>query len=717
MNSVRVTVTPNNPERLPDWTRDEDGLYSLDLNPKADFPISFQNDRDQEGELAIAFNATFVVEIPGTNKNRLLLEDIGNPRIFNSKLWFERSIPAIAWVKGDDRINGFLVVTEVKYLEGKPDGYDISVIEGARFWVEALKSLRINQLDLGDYAYNQATVFSEMQISDPVYELGTRNVWYPAIFRGELAGSTAEENNLWQTEDMEPVPFLKFIIDKMFEAIGFRLVSEFFNKKFFLKLGAEITENFGYTVEFTEILSAFVGYNAAQTVPPTSTATFLFDKESTPQYDPGSNYAAGQYIPPNDILVDIEISVTANFTPPFGGGFSPDITIRLRRDFDILWSIQETTDINLQVLNLELKNITVLTGQALYLDIVNPTGEPITIQQISSFKITAKKFIPRGSVVSLASYVDDRLFCWPLLYDVIKLFNMRQATDNKTRTVVLEPALNYTMGGGNSGTGFYKPTTIDWTDKINACKQFSRQLSEPKRYFNYRFVEDTNDKFANDTKLEGNNTSGRIHENRYDFLDDFAALNANGEETLQLDFFATTRQINLGPGVFVPCITDFQVYDGTGTFGFFDTDEKASRTLKHVPRILYFKGWGRKLLPTIWNFEGTEYSRYPIAFQASNILDNELNIAWDTISGEFRGNRVGMFDIFHKNYLTMRNLNGITDAFALLNELDIISLDFRDGIEINGDKYILKKVENWLANEPEVPTKVMLLLNRLIYSY
>jgi len=719
MNNIRVTVEPNNTGRIPNQFRDADNFYSLDLKPGLDFPMTFQHDNDAEGgDPTLAFSSTFVIEVPATAKNTVLLEDIGNPQIFNSELWFKRSLPGAAWVRGTDKINGFVVITGVQYLQGKPSSYEISVLDAGRFWVEALKGLRINNLNLGSYDYDDATVTAEMMIADPVYDPGIRNIWYPAIFRGELAGATEENRNSWNIEDFEPVPFLKFLIDQMFNHIGFRVVSEFFETKFFKKLGAEITENFGYSVEFAENLSAFIGYNGDQTAPAANTTVLQFDNESSLDnfYDHGNNAALGIYSPPVDILIDVEIDVTSNFNPPFPGGFTPDQTLRLRRDSDILWSYQETEELALQQVVL-IKNISVLAGQTLFLDLINPTTEDIQIQQVSNFKITAKKFIPRGASVDLASYIDDRLFCWPLIKDVMKLFNMRQATDNKSRTIIMEPALDYKTTLGETGSGFYRKTGRDWSNKINICKQFSQRLSEPKRYFNFKFVEDTNDKFGNETKQESNNTSSRVHEERYDVKDDFPDLQADGEETLQLEFFATTRQLNIGTGTFVPSMTDFQVYDGTGFFGFFDTDEKASRTLRHVPRILYFKGWGRKILPTIFHFEGIEYSQYPIAFQASNYLDNAPNIAFDSVTGKFNGNRTGIFEGYHKRYLTMRNLNGITEAFALLSELDIIELDFREGVIINGNQYILKQVENWLANEPEVPTKVKLLLNRLIYSY
>ena len=720
MNSIRITIEPNNPGQLPGAFKDLDGNYSLDLRPKADFPLSFQHDKEASGENnTVAFNSTFLIEVPATQKNTLLLEDIGNPNIFNSAFWFERTLPAIAWIGNSQAINGFLVITDIGFESNQPNSYEIQVIDGGKFWVEALKSLPINQLDLGTYDFTLANVQAAINDANPIYVPGVENIWYPAVFRGKLLGETELNKNAWIVEDFTPVPFLAFIIEQMFVAIKFTVNSGLFNFPDFRKIGADILENFGYTVEFSDSVAAYVGLNVAQVVNDGQTELVQFENESNPFFDNSSlfddavNYS---YVSSANILASLSVyleinSLSLNEEDPMS------VRIRLRKNgvalneqtlngYDLIY------EVNLPIASLFINDI-------LDVQIFNDSGFQVEVSEANAFfRIDTKEYLPRDSVVTLTDFIDGRLMCWDLLKSIIDLFGMKHETNTERRTVTMEPALDYSLWGAAIRPGFYRSTTAkDWTAKINACKSFNRRLSEPKRYFKFEWMEDRTDKFANATKLGEAPYNTRIHEEYFDIKKDLPTLNCSGSENTPIGFFATTRQLNIGLWCEVPCVTDNEIFEGDGITGRYELDDEAQRTLTHSPRIYFMKGNTQVNSLTRFTFEGIDYSTYPMAFQASRFLDDQPNIAFDSVVGAVRGNRIGLFESLHKDYLFLRNLNGITDGFALLNELDITELSFRDNVLINGNEYILKAIENWLANEPEVPTKVKLLLNRLIYSY
>lgn len=715
MSEVRIVVTPKS--KVLDFYKDRDGCYSLQIPKETLTPITYEFCRDTETiNNTIPYSRSYDVSAPygiRSKKNKLLLGDITAPSKINSPFLNDGFLDAQIFDGSCLLLDGFLIINNVTKVGKEPIGVSFSIIDKRRAWVDTSKELCIKDIDLGAYLYDRPTVFAEMQDTNPIYP--NRNIWYPTIFQGALfSGETSNSAN-FAFEDMKPVPMLMHIIREGFKTIGYTLKSDFFEKEFINKAGLDLIENFGYDKEITDGNAAYVGLSVDENISqfaPVHDPTF--NNESGNFFDIGNNVSliSGryQYVAPFDMTIVFDTCIRVNLPSGTSGFQNTTVSIELWVNNAVFQVVSEMVQTGETVdICLNIPNLAVLAGQNIFVRLLTPDNAEYIIRQDNTFvRYTPTQYIPSGATINLSDYINSRHKFWDLIRDLIKIFNLKQDIDLQNKIVCLEPAFDYTLPwDGQKCKGFIRDRSqaIDWTHKINDCAQVQCEFGRYKEFVSFCFAEDSNDDFLNATKTNENELSQRLFDLRYDYKQDYNIQRLDGSDKVQLEFLASTRNINMGVGFDIPSITSNEITTGNGFAGFWSVDEDAERTFEFTPRLLYFEGWNALLGITNWTYEGVQYNQYPKAYQASTKEPNKPNFAFDSVDSVVNG-RTGMFDIFYKRYLANLNINGLNPFFLTLNRSDIVNLSPRDLICLCGFFYQLKKVENWLPNEAHTPVKV-----------
>lgn len=718
MSDARIIVEPYNPKRIPEFMMDSDGCYSLDLFPGVAIPISKQCcDEKPCRTNVVTFNRSYSVSIPNNNKNKLLLENPFSPQLINST-FFNQGFLKATIINNVNIINGYLTVTKGAGTGLDKKSIEIAIVDDQRDWVDKLKLCKINELDLGIYEYNNANLLARLQNPDPMYP--NEMVWVPCVFQGTLASG---EINKWIAEDFRFIPFVKFIVDKLFEKIGYTLKSEFMESPFFNKLGIDIIEDFGYTQAQVDNNSAFIGLENNQNFPSGSIGNINFDKTDEDYFNNGTNYATPNYTAPFDMLANVNIRLSISGLGIFGGtGNDPTGTISLI----VNNVVYQSNDYNLQsqsnIIVLNIPSIPLLSGQTLRVrfdapDVYNSYN---IVEGASSFRVTPSTYLPTGIDITLTDYINGKYNGWRLIEDLMKIFGLRYDVEKDKKIVYMEPENRYRLWGeAETRNGFYKPINeaVDWTDRLTNCKPSSDDSGARLEYYNYNWLVDNNDKYLNKDKQANTPEFPGLYSLRFDFKDIFPQTSLRGQCSTDLKFFSASKNVNFGNNVSAPSISSSELLNAESLTGFYEADPPI-RTLKHTPRLYYFRGYSNDTSGTVrWIYEGIEHDMYPAAWMVNSLVtDPEIpSLSFDS-SDETFNTRSGLFERFHLSSVRQKNLSGIVTMMFNLSCEDVANFDCRRLICVDGNFYTVVKIENWFANEPHLPTPVKLRLFRDNYQ-
>lgn len=171
---VRIIIK-NPPAFMPLEMADFDGLYSLDLQPRSRIALTKQIDNYIEiGEIK---QDTFKqIDLLGSNKNRLLLEGIGNPAALNKN---NSKIFDIVLLKDDYNYPA----QGLQVVENSDSNLSIVIFGELNTWIRPLSNLYLNQLELGSNVVDEAYI-EDLQLNHAVHEDGESPVFPPLVNYG-----------------------------------------------------------------------------------------------------------------------------------------------------------------------------------------------------------------------------------------------------------------------------------------------------------------------------------------------------------------------------------------------------------------------------------------------------------------------------------------------------------------------------------------------------
>jgi len=258
-----------------------------------------------------------------------------------------------------------------------------------------------------------------------------------------------------------------------------------------------------------------------------------------------------------------------------------------------------------------------------------------------------------------------------LFADLTKLFNLYWLTDNKTKTVYVEPRDSFF--GGIS-------TAIDWTDKLNVKSHTLKFITSYKRDLLFRYVKDDADKYMNNRNdtMGGNSNypNGLFLSYKHTFPDRFQ----KGTDTLSTEHIAPTYMIHDKNSVLA---TETLYYGVTSAMWNETGGEAPEKFFGFKPRILNYR-YGGQTYPDgtslFIDFDGNSYTSIPSAL-AVDVWSNTVDISL----------AYGQSGLFDNNYSrTMATIEDGTQLEAVFNisERDYQSLDIRKPIYLNSPEEV-----------------------------
>ncbi len=351
------------------------------------------------------------------------------------------------------------------------------------------------------------------------------------------------------------------------------------------------------------------------------------------------------------------------------------------------------------------------------------------IPTISEFDISLNsEAVDYGQTYDLSEVINKDYKQIDFIKGIAHAFNLKMTTDESTRTVNIEPF-----------DTFYKDyaDAIDWTYKLDRSKQIEDKWikSDLKRDVVFKYKSDSKDKKV---ETRGEEWWDGIKD-EYPYQETLPKTFEKGESKYENPFFAGTYNAKdkdttsvLGSDIdtaYSSCLWTENAYGWQ--------DYRPSKGFEFLPRLLYWNkyspavGIGAKIaqvqtwattLEWITADASAAFYLSTIYPQATSInRDNSsspilsygnVNVRdYDDATGVYTSYAAGkgLFDTYYKNMFEMLKAKPrLRTVYVDLKTTDIINLDFRKLVYIDGVYWRINKVVDYQPNKNE-PTKVELI--------
>lgn len=649
-------------------------------------------DRDKL-RLALTYSIADINKIDtrssGTSKTITLPATHNNNKIFsfgidvNSSDALDQNERRTAHIEvgGTVLLRGFAKITKNVVKNRNNIGqYQIVIIGDNGDWKERLSERNVNELDYSDqdHIYSKANIdLSETVSTD-------RDYVYPLINYGAtLGGHPVTGNNDIHdvlVEDRFPALNIKRLFDRMFNGIGYKIDSKFFNSDFFKKLYAPFTnELFKNPESFLENKNFKVGINddfiigfPANPFVAGTTYLFPFDNETGINFDDGDNFTLGNN-PLTGGFYTVPETSKQKFTFNFRIVVDPGriVQVQILQNSTVISQQEFTTTVGFENHTITTDFITVKANDKIEIGVFAVNTVPgIAIgfsKELTSFNNDVSLQIAKDGNVPFNENLPD-INQLDFVKGVKDLFNLYFLSDVDTRTIFIEPR-----------DEFYKSRAIDWTDKFDKSKDenITYLNDKLKKKIIYRYQDDSGDGWVQ--QLESENDI-MIASNEITNPNKFV----KGEQNAGTNLFSPTI---MRPFDFIGLLVSKVPTLNKDAFIPPDISEKST---SFNTRILYFDSVRNTESGESWFFEGVERTDYPYFFSVDVISDNDNSLYYDNTRRS-----KGLFNKHYENLHDTLNEGRLYTAFFNLNDSDISNLDFRIPIFVKNTYYLLNKIVNY----------------------
>ena len=584
------------------------------------------------------------------------------------------------------------VVTVSDYTGRRALEYEIAFIAENADWFSLMDGLTLQDIDWSDldHAFTSANIIAGFSADGSVDAYG-----YTLIKWKNWANV-----NYIGYQETTPFLFANAIVERAFNLVGYTVDSTFLTAEPFVNCMSPIPlRNYSgnFFIEKTNLLATKTTSTSVTTPP--FTYTIIYDDEVTPpNSDIGANYdpLTGIYTVPFDASYRLKASVQVNNIVGVGSTFG---FVFLKNGVTLIPPAGLF--------------FTIVNGDTLYVDqtVDLVTGDTIEVVISASAGVTSYDY-DGGTFEVECQAIDWALNGTSVFFDYLvpdwslkdyikgltEMFNLYIYADSAAKTVRIEPRNTFIDG------------TRDISQQIDLGKNGSIQFVPSQKNIQYQYRPD-----GKDATVEAIN-DGRVLptlSGRYTISD----VTATGEKKIQNSFFAPTLSIrdstiagfagNDTPPL-IPIIwgEDFgQIKTGVTTDYVF------------APRILYHAGLiatGAGSAPSpegsisINSASTVTRSAYPKSFMVDYDNSTRPSLAYGQEVSAFGIEINGLIRTFHLNQLATIN-NGVQRMEWWGAKItDIIQEQFRELIIINGDRYVLQKIEAYNPTQQET-TKIILL--------
>ena len=607
--------------------------------------------------------------------------------------------PAQVIVDGVPILTGkaqLLKTTEVR----NPEKADVGFWGNNGGWIIALKGKRLKDLNFQTFNIGGTTIKDSWAGNADNFDFACVPVnygqWYDAAGKGICK------------DDIRPHFYVKKIVDKIFNGIGYKCESSFFNTTFFKKLlwlwsgdvnnGVTLNDAYGKAGDLsghieTTISNGNTVYNQVikteQVYSPGDyiySLSVFYDYFADHQLGADLLWGVGIYLHDlgnNTTTVIAESNLQGR--PQNPPGDTIDLisnTIRLTEDdlgkeivFKIRWK-----DDPAGAINIPYNTDFYYTGSyVVQLENTYVTGQDIVMSRVLGNDLQSD-----------------------FLRGLTEMFNLKWTADNNSKTVYVEPRNRNYCPYANY-TPFYNLSKFkDWTVKKDTGKPLIVQGFNVGAKIDFKYRADNSD-----TNINAANDNANIE------LYAARAKILNDENSTEATIFQNS--------FFTAC---FHIYDTkvTGTGSYYlpccwtsekpNANDYPAQDYAIENKIIYFEGMSDLYQV---RFEGNLEPTIPLAYQVNydNVgSPNTVNLSYADITGAVLADVMpGLARIFWGWLIATYRENKSVNGQFILSPADINELDFRTLIKVRGDRYILQSVTGYNPFN-DGPTEINLIYDK-----
>lgn len=685
---------------------------------EGDFPFSISYKIDDSGFIAGSSSKRSVV-LPATSNNDEIFGDWGEISNDNGDGPFFRpfsfSQGGVSLLRGQAELQSAPLQSNRYRYRAK--NYKVDLYGSNSDWALLLQDVRLSDLEYNNTIYNQSSIvggwFAEYPTQDGGFTVVKWKEW--------------EKPGKVKLEELTPFVFIKTILDRAFNSIGYTITSSFLETEAFKRLIHLAPLPDRYPQEFSEDYLNIKASTASGPVPfgaPNGQIITFLTQTQTPSVLDPYDEAAGTYTVPYPGFYEISIFVqVSNFNDGgTGNGYGllgqaqlngiPNSIVSSA--FGELSFGPTPAFTGNQSFNVTSNVLFLQPGDVITVVFLLGTQPSVTLNYSFDLSIIGECSISFG-VPLIYKYLLGNGRVLDMIKDLALMFNLRFEPDALAQNVVIEPADDY----------LYQ-ANIEVTDQLPP----SEPLQLKSGFYQSTGRDDTQDfDLSQDAELYNETNVSRVTQLQYiregeteEFIEQNEALGFfsaqyglpqnrfnDSTEVRELQYFAKTL-----------CELDSDITADTSQRTVqvpliypqnYLLDPTASEANYEVtPRILYFGGF-RPFRDALIEWDGLGSTGYPLSFMVNyqDETDFSLSFATETINGVAVP---GLLRSYHlQSFARMRTAKRL-EAFYFWDILKISALSFRDRIYFDGREYLLSQIDGYKPLK-ESPTKTVLMLDQI----
>lgn len=584
----------------------------------------------------------------------------------------------------------------------KARNYKVDLYGTNADWTIRMKNLKIRDLDFTPAVLDTATVIQG---------------WSAMYDMGDYFGFTLIKWKEWNTagevgiDEFTPFLFIRSIIDKAFDTIGYTLVSSFFDSDIFKRMIFPLPMPERYPEEFSQdyinVELEEPGTNVSST-----NITYVFPNYQQPNLSTPYNVTTGYYTCPFTGFYQVQLSATVTSTIGTWAAFFA-ATIN-NNPLPVLTSILDlspgTPGTGNASGNVVSEVLYLNAGDLISMVHVFGPSDPSTIFTIN-MNIIGEAEYAFGSILQFKYLTKN----WKVL-DLIKglqhMFNLRFEANPQDATLKIEPADPYLYRQDNAPTtvpqtletGFYQVPKFDSTQTLDlevAAELINVNDIDEVTIFSYITDSPSEEAAETDEPLRIFSAQYTLPQDRFN----------EKTTTIENPFFAKTIHTNDSSIQGATAITSLQIpliYPQD-----YQLDPTATEMDANIePRVLYFVGFrGLQKDSTVnYNFTGGVDLAPPLSFMVNynNAADFQIGFGREFIEGQ---QVPGLFESFWLQEYARKRIGKRLEAYMFWDLLTINSLTFQNKLLIDGLEWVLQKIDGYSA-QSDSSTKTILLMEQ-----
>ena len=671
--------------------------------PQSGLTYSLVYEVDDEGFVSGAYSKRSI-ELPSTGVNDALFDDwyaAGSDNTGSAPLLkpFVFEDGGVQILSGQAELQSAILMSD-RYRY-KARNYKVDLYGTNADWTIRMKDLRIRDLDFTAAVLDTSTVLTG---------------WNATYDSGDYFGFTLIKWKEWNIagevgiEEFTPFLFIRSILDKAFDTIGYNFTSQFLDTDIFKRMILPLPMSERYPEEFSE---DYTNVQLKEAIPDPNGNYFpvIFTNYQQPNlatpYDPMTGYYNVPFTGYYQFQISIEI-ISSVGTWGMDGGVMKNGSFGVYIGgtyFNLGFGSSGNYSFNI------ISQVVYLTaGEFVGFELSAASTDPSTVFNIN-FNIIGEAEYAFGSILQFRYLTKN----WKVL-DLIKglqhMFNLRFEANVQAGTLTIEPADPYLYRQDNAPTtviqtleqGFYSVPTFDSTNTLDLeidAELISANDIDENTIFSYITDSPSEEAVEKDEPLGIFSAQYALPQDRFN----------ERTETKENPFFAKTVHTNDNSIQGASAVTSLQIPLIYPQDYFLDpTATELDANIE--PRVLYFVGFRGLSKDSTFNCTFTPGFDLapPLSFMVNynNAADFSIGFGREFIEGQ---QVPGLFEAFWMQEYARKRIGKRLEAYMFWDLLAMNSLSFKNKLKIDGLEWVLQKIDGYSA-QSDSSTKTILLLEQ-----